>query len=105
MNKSFSFNFNTNLKLDGKNVFAGSADSSKNLSPQQEYWLNRFLREYGNKVFLLAMLFMAFIFVVVILASRAQTPGVGTNFTSGSTTSTSSSTSNATSSTTVHVNW
>ena len=70
MLKSFSFNFNTNFSINGKNRFFSQGSNAKDLTPQQEYWLNRILRDYSGKVYFLAILFFALMIAVVIVASK-----------------------------------
>lgn len=67
MKKSFSLNFNSNININGKNVLSSKASDNQKLTAQQEYWLNRFLRDYSGKVFFLIILaivgFVAIFFV------------------------------------------
>ena len=67
MSKNFSFNFNTNFSINGKQLFSNSASDKKDLTPQQEYWLNRILREYGGKLFWVVVIFLLFLFYVIII--------------------------------------
>ena len=57
MAKGFSFNFNTNFSFKGKKLFSSSASDKQDLTPQQEYWLNRILRDYAGKFFFIIVLF------------------------------------------------
>jgi hypothetical protein len=72
MTKNFSFNFNTNFSVNGKRLFSNSANDKKDLTPQQEYWLNRMLRDYGGKVLFISVLFMIFLFAVIVVADNGN---------------------------------
>lgn len=69
--KSFSFNFNSNVSVNGKQLFSSKSGSKKKMSPQEEYWLNRILRDYSGKVFFIVILFFALMFAVVYFASNS----------------------------------
>ena len=77
MKKNFSFSFNSNFSVNGKRVFSNSASEKKDLTSQQEYWLNRFLRDYSGKVFIIILLFILLMFFVVIMAA-SSTQGTNT---------------------------
>jgi hypothetical protein len=68
MNKKMSFHFTSGFTINGKNYKTSNLDSQQNLTPQQEYWLNRILRDYGNKIFLLVLLFFVLMFAVVLVS-------------------------------------
>lgn len=70
MNKNFSFSFNSNLNINGKKVFGNKGSNKKNLTAQQEYWIDKFSRKYGNKIYLLIIIFLALMFYVVFTAAK-----------------------------------
>jgi hypothetical protein len=72
MKKSFSFSTSTNFSINGRSTSKHVPTDGK-LTPQQEYWLNRFLREYANKVFFLIVLFLILLFGIVIVAGHSNT--------------------------------
>lgn len=72
MKKNFSFNFNSNLSLNGKKVFSNTVNENQDLTAQQEYWLNKILRDYGGKIFILTLLFIALMFAIVFAAFNAN---------------------------------
>jgi hypothetical protein len=72
MKKSLSFNFNSNLSVNGKKVFSSKLDEEQKLTPQQEYWLDRIMRDYGGKIFFIVLLFFALMFAVVLIANNAS---------------------------------
>ena len=53
-------------------AFSTKASDQQDLTPQQEYWLNRFLREYSSKVFFVIVLFILSIFAVALLAGNSN---------------------------------
>jgi len=72
MNKNFSFSFNSNLNVNGKKVFGNKGNNKKNLTAQQEYWMNRFSRKYASKIYLLIIIFLALMFYVVFVAAKSE---------------------------------
>ena len=77
MKKNFSFNFSSNINVNGTKVFSKNVDENQKLTSQQEYWLNRFLRDYSGKVFIIILLFILLMFFVVIMAA-SSTQGTNT---------------------------
>lgn len=72
MSKNFSFNINTSFNTNSKKT------SKKGMTPQEEYWLNRFLRDYSHKIFILFILFFIFLFGVIYFASQNNSASVTT---------------------------
>lgn len=72
MKKNFSFNFNSNLTINGKKVLSKKLDDNQDLTPQQEYWLNRILRDYAGMIFFVVVLFFALMFAVVLIANNTN---------------------------------
>ncbi len=66
MKANFNFQINSNI---------GSGKSSKNkkgMSPQEEYWLNRFLHDYAGKLILIFILFFVLLFGLIFFASSGD---------------------------------
>jgi hypothetical protein len=72
MKKNFSFNLNTNFSINGKNILSNKVNDEKDLTPQQEYWLNRFLRNYAGKIFWMFILFFVFIFGIIFFTANSD---------------------------------
>lgn len=63
MKANFNFQLNSSFG-NGK-----SSKNGKGMTPQEEYWLNRFLRDYAGKLVLIFILFFVFLFGVIYFAS------------------------------------
>lgn len=63
MNFSYSVNINSNFATKQKNV--GNAKAIK-MTPQQEYWLDRILRNHSGQIFFVVVLFLLIILGTVI---------------------------------------
>ena len=72
MSKNFSFNINTGFNINSKK------SSKIDMSPQEEYCLNRFLRDYVPKIFILIILFFVFLFGVIYFAAQNGNASVST---------------------------
>ena len=70
MKKNFSFSFNSNLNINGKKVFSSRASDQQDLTPQQEYWFDRLLRDYSGKVFFITVLFIVLLFSLIFVVSQ-----------------------------------
>lgn len=72
MKKNFSFSMNTNLSINGNKIFSKKVTDKEDLTPQQEYWLNRFLRDYAGKIVLLFILFFVILFGIIYYSGNIQ---------------------------------
>ena len=72
MVKHIKFRFDTSLSTDSQK------SGNKGMTPQQEYWLNRFLRDYSGKIFWIFILFFVFLFGVIYFASINGNTSVST---------------------------
>jgi hypothetical protein len=71
MKKNFSFSFNSNISVNGKNVASHKANDKQRLTAQQEYWMNRVMRDYGGKIYFIIVLFIVLFFATFIFASKS----------------------------------
>lgn len=60
MNVKFNFQINNSSFGNSK-----SSKDKKDMTPQEEYWLNRFLRDHAGKLVLLFILFFVFLFGII----------------------------------------
>ena len=64
MKANFNFQINSNIG-NGK-----SSKNKKGMTPQEEYWLNRFLRDYAGKLILMFILFFILLFGFIFFGSN-----------------------------------
>lgn len=65
MNSNFSINISTNFNNKGQ--------SKKKLTAQEEYWLDRILRNYADKILMMVILFLLVILGMVLFSVKFGT--------------------------------
>jgi hypothetical protein len=59
-----SFNFNIRVN----SIFGNKNKTKKGLTPQEEYWLDRILRNHSKQIFVLLLLFFGIIIASVVFS-------------------------------------
>lgn len=71
---NFSYSVNINSSFNNKKKDASSLRGSK-LSPQQEYWLDRILRNHSGQIFFVITLFLLITLSAIIAAVFQENEG------------------------------
>lgn len=73
MNKNFNFQIstNTNWSFGGKKRLA----KKRQMTAQEEYWLNRILRDHSSQIFIIMALFLVMIIGTIIYAAISGNSG------------------------------
>lgn len=60
---------NFNIQINSSFGNSKPSKNRKGMTPQEEYWLNRFLRDYAGKLVLIFVLFLVFLFGIIYLGT------------------------------------
>lgn len=60
---AFNFNFSVNSSFGTK-----KKSDKRGLTAQEEYWLNRILRDHSRQIFIISILFLVVIFASIVFS-------------------------------------
>lgn len=72
---------NWNVSINSKTSTGSKTKIKRELTAQEEYWLNRILRDHSSQIFIIIALFLALLLTTVVYGIRAgNNPGKSTDF-------------------------